>query len=75
VVHDAIDGGQRGRRVFEDAFPLAEDEVGRDAHAVAFVPLAQEREQHLHFVAVVLDVADVIEEDARVPIQLGQQVG
>ena len=62
VVHDAVDGGCRGHRVLEDAIPLGEHEVGRDENALSLVALAEEGEEDLHLVAVLLDVADVVEE-------------
>jgi hypothetical protein len=38
MVDDAVNGGQGGHRVFEDALPFGKDEVGRDRHAAPFVP-------------------------------------
>src|SRR6201995_4307783 len=60
VVNEPVDRGGGGHRVFEDPVPLAEHEVAGDHHATALVTLGEEGEQHLHLVAVLLDVADVV---------------
>ena len=62
VMDQAINGGHRGHGIFENALPFAEDEVGGDHHRFAFIALSQEREQDLHFITVVLDVADIVED-------------
>src|SRR4051794_27488538 len=56
VVDDAVDGGGSGHRILEDPVPLAEHQVARDDHRASFVALGEEREEDLHFVAVLLDV-------------------
>lgn len=52
--------------------PFREHEVRRDDDALALVALGEQREQHLHFVAVVLHVADVVKNQALEAIQLCQ---
>ena len=53
----------RGHRVLKDLVPLGEDEVGSDDDTLALVALGQEGKQDLHLLAVLLHVADVIEDD------------
>lgn len=60
-MHHAVNGGGGGHRILEDLIPLGEHDVGRDHDAPALVPLGQQGEQHFHFGAVVLHIADVIE--------------
>ena len=43
VVHDPVDGGGGRHRVAEDAVPLAEDQVRRDQHRPALVPLCHQQ--------------------------------
>ena len=63
VVDDAVDGSGRGHGVFEDLVPLRKDQVGSDDDAAAFVAFGQQGEEHFHFVAGLLDVADVVEDE------------
>src|SRR5262249_46750803 len=37
------------------------DQIGRDHHGFAFIALSEKREEHLHFVTILLDIADVVE--------------
>jgi len=62
VVDQPVDGCGGGHGILENADPIAEDQVAGDEDALAFVPLGQEGEEHLHFVAALLDVADVVED-------------
>ena len=47
---------------FENAVPLGEDEVARDDDAPSFVPLGEERKEHLHLLAALRNrpVGDVV---------------
>jgi hypothetical protein len=38
-VDHAVNSRQRGHRVFEDALPFRENQVGRDGHAAPFITL------------------------------------
>ena len=71
-MHDAVDGRGRRHLVFEDLSPLAEHEVARDRHASSFVSLCQKREQHLHLLAALLHVAQVVEDDGVVAVEAPQ---
>jgi len=61
VVDETIDRGRGRHRIFEDSIPLAEHEVAGNDHSASLVALGEKREQNLHLVTVLLDVADVIE--------------
>ena len=61
VVDEAVDGRRCGHRVFEDAVPLAEDEVRRDEHAAPLVALGHEGEEDLDLLGGLLDVSDVVD--------------
>jgi len=42
MMHQPVDGRDGGHRVFEDAVPLAEDQVATDEHAFALIPFGEE---------------------------------
>jgi len=62
VVDQAVDGRGGRHGVLEDLFPLAERQVAGQQHAAPFVTLGQKREQHLHLLAALLHVADVVDD-------------
>ena len=74
VMYDAINGGSGGHRVFEDLLPLGKNQVGRDDDAAAFVTFGQKGEKHFHLVAGLLDIADVVENDDFVGVEMAQLV-
>src|SRR5947209_3876621 len=53
----------------------APHEIGRDQHRFTFIALGKKREEHLHFVAIVLKVANIIKDDTGIFVQLGQLLG
>ena len=59
----SVDSGCCGHRVFEDAVPLRKNEVARDHDAATLVALRKEGKEHLHLVALLLHVSDVVEND------------
>src|SRR5579859_1679647 len=65
-------GALSGVWFFEDPVPVRKNEVSRDGDAPTLVAFREEGEEHLHLIAVVLDVADVVQKDALVAVQLGQ---
>src|ERR1700758_1490846 len=73
VVHQAVDGGSRGHRLLEDAFPFAEDQIAGDHHRVPLVTLSDQREQHLGFFGALFDVPDVIQDRQLRAIEPAQQ--
>ncbi len=74
MVNDAVNSGHRGHGVFEDPYPVTEDQIRGYDHASSLVTFGQEREEHLHLIAVVLHVSYVVEDQAGVAIKLGQQL-
>ena len=58
----AIDSGRRCHRILEDLFPLRERQIAREHHGAPFIPLCQKDEQHFHLLAVLLDVADIVDD-------------
>ena len=72
MVHDAVDGACGGHRIFEDPVPLAEDEVAGDDHAPPLVALGEEGEEHLHLLAALLHVTDVVEDHRVVAVERRQ---
>ena len=72
VMDHAVNGSHGGHRIFENAFPFAEHQIRGDHHRFAFIALSQERKEHLHFVAIMLDVANIIENDTGKLVQFRQ---
>jgi hypothetical protein len=68
-VDETVDSGRRRHWVLEDANPVAEDQVAGDEDAFALVPLGEEGEEHLHLVATLLDVDDVVEDHGVVDVE------
>ncbi len=52
-------------------FHSAPHEIRGNHHGSGFIALGQEREEHFHLITVMLDIADVIENDAGKLIELG----
>ena len=74
MVHQAIDCRRRRHRILEDAFPFGKRKIARQQNAATLVTLGQKREQHLHFLAALLDVADVVDHDCLKPRQTSQHL-
>lgn len=62
VMHEAIDRCCGRHRILEDLVPFAESEIARQQHASAFVAFCKERKQHLHLLATLLHVAQIIDD-------------
>ena len=60
-MHQAVNGGRGGHRILEDRFPFRKSEIAGQHHRAAFVALGQEWEEHLHLLATLLDVTDVVD--------------
>jgi len=58
-----LDHRRRRHGVLEDPIPLAEDDIAGDDHAAALVAFGEGGEEHLHLVAALLHVSDVVEDD------------
>ena len=64
-----------GHRIFENALPITEHKIGADQHRFAFIAIRKERKEHLHFIAIVLYVPNIIEDDTGIFVQFGQLLG
>jgi hypothetical protein len=69
VKHEAVDRGQGGEWVLEDLVPFGEDQIAADHDAAPLVAFGQEGEKDLHFLAALLDVAEIVEDDDAVAVQ------
>ena len=63
VVHEPVD--HRGRRhgVLEDLLPFRERQIACEHDTSSFVTLGQQREQDFHLFAILLHVADVVDDE------------
>lgn len=61
MMHEAIDGSRGGHRVLEYLLPLAERQVAGQHHTAPLIPFGQKGKKHLHFLAALLDVSQVID--------------
>ena len=59
---DPIDRGSRGHRALKDLVPLGEHDVAGDDERAPLVTLGDQCEQHLGFVGVLLDVAQIVKD-------------
>lgn len=75
MLNDAVDGGRGRHAVLEDLIPLREHQIRRDQNALSVLPLGEQREEHLHFGAVLLHVADIVEGEAFKAIEALQPAG
>jgi hypothetical protein len=48
----------------------APHEIGGNQHRFAFIAFRKKRKEHLHFIAIMLHVANIIEDDTGIFIQL-----
>ncbi len=63
MVDDPIDRGGRGHGILDDPVPLGEDEVARHDHGAPLVALGEDGDEHLHLLARLLTVANVVDDD------------
>ena len=75
VMDDAVDGGGRGHRVFENLVPFSEDQIAGDDHGAPLVALGHEREEDFDLLGALLDVAEVVEDDDVEGIESAQCAG
>ena len=83
MVHHPVHGGGGGHGVGEDAFPLGEDQVGRDAQRSAFVAFRNEGKEDLGLLVAPVsntgqalwEVAQIIQEEEVEVVQLAQLPG
>jgi hypothetical protein len=72
VMHHTINSGQSRHGIFEDALPFRKHQVGGQHHRFAFIAFRQEGKEHLHFIAIMLDLAAVVKNDTGKFVQFGQ---
>lgn len=72
MMHHAINCGQGGHRTLKNPRPFRKHQIGRDQYTLALVALGQQCEQHLHFILIMLDITNVVEDQAREAIPFGQ---
>jgi hypothetical protein len=75
VVDEAVDGGDGHGLVLEEGLPLAEGLVAGDDEGSAFVGLGDEFEEDVGLVLVLAGIADVVEDEDIVAVELGENVG
>src|SRR5579863_501904 len=75
MMNKTINSSHGGHRIFEDAFPFTKDQISRNHHGFAFIALSQEREEHLHFVTILLDIADIVENHTGEFVQFREGLG
>lgn len=64
VVNKTVDRRSRRHGVFEDAFPLRKWQVARDQNAASLIAFGQQCEEHFHFLATLLYVAEIIDDQS-----------
>jgi len=62
MVEQPVDRRRGGHEILEDALPLREGQVAGEQDAAAFTAVGQQGKQHLHLLAAVLDIADVVDD-------------
>ena len=72
VVDEPIDRGGGGHRILEDPIPFAEHKIAGDDHGAPLIPLGEKREQHLHLVAALLDVAKIVADHSIKAVEHGE---
>ena len=58
---ESVDGNSGGHGILEDLLPVGEGEIAGKQDTAALIVVSQEREQDLHIVETLLDVADVVD--------------
>src|SRR5438445_9109729 len=72
MMDKTINSSHSGHRIFKDSLPFTENEIRRDHDGFTFISLSKECEEHLHFVTVMLDIADIDENHTDKFIQFSQ---
>lgn len=66
---------RHGHGVLEDAVPLTKDEVAHDDEGPSLVALGEEGEEDLDLLGGLLDVPDVVEDEALEGVELLERTG
>src|SRR5260370_7032825 len=72
MMEKTINSSHSGHRIFKDSFPFTENEIRRDHNGLAFISLSKECEEHLHFVTILLDIPNIVENHTGKFIQFGK---
>ncbi len=72
VMDHAIDGRHGGHRIFEDALPFTENQIGGNHDGFALIAFSQEGEEYFHFITGVLNITNIIQDHAGKLLELGQ---
>ena len=75
MMNHPINRRKRGHGIFKNLLPFREDEIGSNHDRLVFVALSQEGKEHLHFIAVLLNIADIIQNDTGKLVQAGEFLG
>ena len=70
VVDHPVDGRRSDHGVGKDMLPLGEYQVGRDAQGATLVAFGDEREEHLGFLGTLGQVAQVVQHQEVVDVEL-----
>ena len=62
----AIDSGCRDHGILEDRFPLGKRKIRRDQHVASLITFGQEGKENVHFVPVLVDIADIVDDQSSV---------
>ena len=63
MMHHPINRRKRGHGIFKNLLPFREDEIGSNHDRFVFLALSQEGKEHLHFLAILVHIAEFIQND------------
>ena len=62
MVNEAVDGRGGSHGIFEDAFPFGERKIAGQQHTSSLIAFRQQREDNLHLLACLPDVAQIVDD-------------
>ena len=62
MAHKPVDRGCSGHRIVEDEFPFGKRQIAGEHDTALLIAIGQEGEEHFHFGAILLDIANVIDQ-------------
>ena len=62
-MHQPVDSCRSGHWIFKNLFPLGKRQIAGNHQAASFITIGKKGKQHFHFLAALLDVSDVIDDD------------
>ena len=60
VMNQAVNGSRRGHGVFKNLLPLGKGQIACQHHRATLIAIRQQRKEHLHLFATVLNITDII---------------